>query len=108
MLPSRKLTICSINHVTAESLEQRQLKAEVDGGTSGGMEDRIVRLEKSVEKIGDQLVTVREDIATIKENIRHLPTKPWLFTTLATMVTSMIVLLTFIMAALVRFLPHAN
>ncbi|HKY80857.1 MAG TPA: hypothetical protein VJM09_05225 [Sphingobium sp.] len=57
--------------------------------------------------MGDQLTAVQVDIATVKENIRHLPTKPWIFTTLASMLGIMLTLLTFIMAALVRFLPHA-
>lgn len=90
----------------AEALE-RLFKSQGNGGSGGGMEERVARLEKSVEKMGDQLTAVQVDIATVKENIRHLPTKPWIFTTLASMLGIMLTLLTFIMAALVRFLPHA-
>lgn len=72
------------------------------------MEERLSRVEKVVEKPQTDMTEVRVDIATIKENVRHLPTKPWLFTTLAALTTTMIVILTFIMAALVRFLPHAQ
>lgn len=97
-----------LDQVSALERDVEPLQKGGGGGTSGGMEDRVARLEKSVEKIGDQMVTIREDIATIKENVRHLPTKPWIFTTLAAMVTVMITLMTFITGMLIRFLPHAQ
>ena len=78
------------------------------GGTSNGMEDRVARLEKAVETLQSGVTELRVDMATVKENLRHMPTKPWMFTILAATVTFMITLLTFIMAALIRFLPAAH
>lgn len=72
------------------------------------MEERLARLEKIVEKLADSQTEIRVDIATIKENIRHLPTKPWIFTTLAAMTTSLLVLMTFMVGLIVRFMPHAG
>lgn len=72
------------------------------------MEERLARLEKIVEKLADSQTEIRVDIATIKENIRHLPTKPWIFTTLAAMATSLLVLMTFMVGLIVRFMPHAG
>lgn len=97
-----------------------QLKGGGGGGTSGGMEPRIARLEKLTEQlakdVGDlrvDLAAIKEnvrpvatlvtDMATLKENVRHLPTKPWLFTTLA----SLLVVTIAIVGLLIRFLPKA-
>lgn len=84
------------------------LKGDGGGGTSDEMEERLARLEKIVEKLADSQTEIRVDIATIKENIRHLPTKPWIFTTLAAMTTSLLVLMTFMVGLIVRFMPHAG
>lgn len=90
------------------------------GGTSDGTMERIVRLEKTAEQlakdVGDlrvDLAAIKEnvrpvsalvtDVATLKENVRHLPTKPWLFTTLA----SMLMLMVAVVGLLIRFLPKA-
>lgn len=86
------------------------------GGRGGGMsddwkksvEDRLASLQADMREQRSDIVNIKIDIGTIKENMRHLPTKPWMFTVLASMVTVMIVLLTFIMGAIVRFLPHAG
>lgn len=105
---AEKIAVEMAARAAAADIPEPSLKNLGGGGTSGGMEERVARLEKSVEKIGDQMVTVREDIATIKENMRHLPTKPWIFTTLASMVIVMIALMTFITGMMIRFLPHAS
>lgn len=93
--------------VEAEALE-RLFRSGDGGDMGGGMEERLARVEKNVDKLQSDVADIRVHLATVKENLRHLPTKPWLFTTLAALTTTMIVILTFIMAALVRFLPHAQ
>lgn len=80
-----------------------RLKADDGGGTSGGMEARLARLEKNVDVLAKDVSDIRTDVATLKENLRHLPTKPWLFSTLAAMLTALAVLV----GVIVRFIPHA-
>jgi hypothetical protein len=80
-----------------------RLKAGDGGGTSGGMEERVTRLEKNVDALAKDVSDIRADVATLKENVRHLPTKPWLFSTLAGMLTFLAV----IVGVIVRFIPHA-
>lgn len=79
------------------------------GGTSGGMDARITKLEASVahaeRDIGElrsDMKTVLMDIATLKENVRHLPTKPWMFTSLGTLLLA----IGGLVALIVRFVPH--
>lgn len=74
------------------------------------MEERVARLEANLEHIqrdvtdlrGDMKV-VLTDIATLKENVRHLPTKPWMFVTLGGLISAVAA----ITAIIVRFVPHA-
>lgn len=81
-------------------------------GTSGGMsddwkksvEDRLGQLHTDAREIRNDLTTLKVDIATIKENMRHLPTQTWLFKAMAGMVATMGV----IVAVIVRFLPAAQ
>lgn len=82
---------------------EHTLKGNGGGGTSGGMDDRIARLEKAVDGLQSHVTDLRIDVATLKENVRHLPTKPWLFTTLAGMLT----VLAAIVGLIVRFIPPA-
>lgn len=81
------------------------------GGTSGGMEERVAKLEAGVEHLQGDVVDLRGDMktvltemATLKENVRHLPTKPWLFTTLVGILAA----LSAIVAVIVRFVPAAG
>lgn len=76
--------------------EVRALKEGGGGGTSGGMDGRVDRLEKDVADL-------RVDMATVKENLRHLPSKPWMFTTLLGLLTAIGALV----ALIVRFVPPA-
>lgn len=71
-------------------------------GTSGDMEARVARLEKNVDALAKDVSDMRVDIGTLKENVRHLPTKPWMFTTLASMLAALAV----VIGLIVRFLPH--
>lgn len=62
----------------------------VHGGGNGGgsgLDARVARLEGRIDKIGDDLGTVKVDIATIKENVRHLPTKDFIVTALTATLT---------------------
>lgn len=73
------------------------------GGTSDGMEARVSRLEKHVDTIAKDVGDMRVDVGTLKENVRHLPTKPWMFSTLAAMLAALAV----VVGLIVRFIPHA-
>ena len=80
-----------------------RLKGDGGGGTSGGMEARVARLEKNVDTLMKDVSDMRTDVATLKENVRHLPTKPWMFSTLAAMLAALAV----IVGLIVRFIPPA-
>lgn len=69
-----------------ESL-QRQLKAGNGGGTSDGMEPRIAKLEAQMEAVRSdlsRLANLPADLATVKENVRHLPSKGFVVTATST------------------------
>jgi hypothetical protein len=88
------------------------------GGTFDGMEPRVARLEADMEHVkktldrfdgraerqGGDISVLKADVATLKENVRHLPTKPWLFTTLVMLLSA----LAAIIGVLIRFLPQAG
>lgn len=65
------------------------------------MEDRIIRLEKIVDKLQTDVGDIRIDMATVKENLRHLPNQTWMFKAMAGMIGAMGV----IVAVIVRFVP---
>jgi hypothetical protein len=98
-----------------EGLKER-LRGSGGGDNHGGMsddwkksvEDRLGELRSDVREVKSDTTNLKVDVATIKENLRHLPTKPWMFTTLATMVMVIIALITFITGMMIRFLPHAS
>lgn len=81
----------------------RPLKGGSGGGTSDGMEARVARLEKSFDTLTKDVSDMRVDVGTLKENVRHLPTKPWMFSTLV----AMLVALSVVIGLIVRFIPHA-
>lgn len=80
-----------------------RLKSVGGGGTYDGMEVRVARLEKSFDTLAKDVSDMRVDVATLKENVRHLPTKPWMFSTLVAMLAALSV----IIGLIVRFIPHA-
>lgn len=88
----------------AEARLHAALKGSGGGGTSDGMDERVTRLEKHVDQIAKDVGDLRVDVATLKENVRHLPTKPWMFATLS----SLLVLSIAIIGLLIRFLPPAS
>lgn len=113
----------SVDHrfqqVFTEISQMRQkLRDSDNGGTSGGMEERIAKLESDMAHVKESLKeirsdlrttssdvsTLKSDVATVKENLRHLPTQTWLFKAMAGMVGAMGV----IVAVIVRFLPAAH
>lgn len=83
---------------------EARLKSGDGGGISGGMEDRVSRLEKAVDRLQTDVGDIRVDMATVKENLRHLPTQTWMFKAMAGMIAAMGV----IVAVIVRFLPAAH
>jgi hypothetical protein len=68
------------------------------------MEARVSRLERQMDTVAKDVSDMRVDVAGIKENVRHLPTKPWMFATLGGMLT----VLAAVIGAIVRFIPHAS
>lgn len=71
------------------------------------MEPRIAKLEAQMEHVLSdlsKLAPLPVDVARLNERVKHLPTKPWMFTVLATMLG----LIAAIVSAIVRFLPHAG
>lgn len=88
----------------ASMADRQPLHGGGGGGTSDSMEPRIARLEKQADQLVKDVSDLRIDVATLKENVRHLPTKPWIFTTLAGMLTVFVA----IVGLLIRFLPKAG
>lgn len=57
------------------------------GGTSGGMEERVRRLETAVDGLKDRVGDLRVEIAALKVKVDHLPTKGFIVAADITMVT---------------------
>lgn len=77
---------------------EQQLKSSDAGGTSGGMEARIAKLEAHMEHVRDDLAKLQGipvDVATLKSDVSHLPTKGWMVGALGTSLA--------IIAALIAF-----
>lgn len=103
-----------------DSLRQElaSLRMGSGGGTSGGMEQRVARLEAdmdhvkrgvddlrgSVRTLQGDLSAVRADVARVDERSKHFPTKTEFLTTAGVMVA----IIGGIIAAVVRFLPAAG
>jgi hypothetical protein len=97
---------------------QEPLQGAGGGGTSGGMEARIARLESDMEHvkndvaaikvdtsaIRESLTVVRVDNASVKERLSHVPTVGKLWAASG----SIIAAIGIIVAIAVRFLPHAG
>ena len=96
-----------IKELVRQREEQRsigdRLKGSDGGGTSGDMQERVTRLEKNFDQLAKDVGDIRVDVATLKENVRHLPTKPWMFATLG----SLLLIAVAVIGLLIRFLPHA-
>lgn len=97
------------------SSSERPLKSDGGGGTSGGMEARVARLEsdmehvkKSVADMATDVKAVRTSLGDIKvdlgrfdERLKHMPTKGFIFAAAAGIVGST----SAIVALIVRLLP---
>lgn len=56
------------------------------GGTSGGMEDRVRRIETTVDQLGRDVTELRVNLATITERVAHLPSKGFIVTAASTII----------------------
>lgn len=66
---------------------EKSLKRSGPGGTSGGMEERMARLESDMEHVKkslDRLIDVPTKLAVLEERVSHLPTKGWMVGSVAT------------------------
>lgn len=52
-----------------------QLRGGGGGGTSGGMEERVTRLEVHMEYVQRDLAEIKSTLAAISERLTELPTK---------------------------------
>lgn len=67
----------------ARKLQEGALQNGSGGGTSGGMEARVAKLEAHMEHVRSdisKLADVPADLATLKERITHLPSKGFIVT----------------------------
>ena len=60
--------------------QQASLKSGGGGGTSGGMEARVAKLEGQFEKLNDKIDELRIDVAVLKERVGNLPGKGFIVT----------------------------
>jgi hypothetical protein len=100
-----------------DAMSRDALKNGDGDGTSGGMEGRIARLESDMGHVKDSLKSldarteglrkdvgdIRTDLATLKVKVDHLPGKGFIFA----VATGMLGAAGVLMAAVVRFIPHA-
>ena len=100
-----------------DAIPQDRLKNDGGGGTSGGMEGRIARLESDMGHVKDTLKSldtrteslrkdvgeIKTDVATLKVRVEHLPGKGFIFA----VATGLLGAAGALMAAVVRFIPHA-
>lgn len=62
------------------------------GGTSGGMEQRVARLEGSVDRLRDDVGDLRVQLATLSERVNHLPGKGFIVGASVSTITGLIAL----------------
>ena len=102
-MPEPDLTLLQrllVDQLEKTTREGDALKSGGGGGTSGGMEARVARLEsdmehvkKSVAEIATDMKAVRTSINDVKvdlgrfdERLKHMPTKGFIFATSAAIV----------------------
>lgn len=76
---------------------QERLKEGDAGGTSGGMEARVAKLEAHVEHIRSELgklSSVPTDLAVLQTRVDHLPSKGFILTSAISTVAAVVGLLT--------------
>ena len=64
--------------------ENQSLKQGGGGGTSGGMEGRVSRLEARFDKMVDETAEIRVNLATLTERVSHLPSKGFIVSVVST------------------------
>lgn len=64
---------------------------------------RLDSLDGRAQLLEIDVSAIRSELAVLRENVRHLPTKPWMFSTLGGMLGALAV----IVGLIVRFVPHA-
>lgn len=77
---------------------ERNLARLKDGGgdgTSGGVEDRVARLEKQFDQMTKDVGDLRVDMATLKERVAHLPGKGFIVTATSTTIVLLVAAVTF-------------
>lgn len=85
-------TVRSLRHRNEALLKENQaLKAGDGGGTSGGMESRVAKLEAHVEILRNDVTSIKKDVgdirvamATLTERVSHLATKGFIVTATTT------------------------
>ena len=71
-----------------EQLRQRtHLSGSGGGSTSGGMEERVTRLERQQEQLTKEVIDLRVAVATLTERIAHLPGKGFVVTATTATIT---------------------
>ena len=93
----------------SERVQQLELKNGGGGGTSGGMEARVAKLEAHVEHIRDDLAKLAPlpvEMAGMRSDISNLPTKDYLsqqFDKQFRWITGIVLVVVAIAGAIVRF-----
>jgi len=90
-------------HIRALQLKVEELESSMydnlrpggGGGTSGGMETRVARLENQVDRLSDRVGEVAERLATLNERVGHLPSKSYIDTRLLALLALIAALITF-------------
>src|SRR4051812_18695630 len=109
MVDEPDLSLLRMQNASLETKLASVLNSGGGGGTSGGMEPRIAKLEAAVEHIQKDIAEIKMDVrefrtgigalntssATLTERVGHLPSKGFIVTTLLLCLT--------IIAALVLF-----
>lgn len=121
-IDDRLRQLIEANRRAEELLEQHGDRSHLHGGggggTSGGVEARITRLESDMEHVKRSLDRVDGGVADLKKTVndlkvdsgrvdertKHFPTRTELLATAAVMIA----ILAGIMALIVRFLPSAS
>lgn len=75
-LDNKLLVITEVQRELREMFEK--VSSTGDGGGGDGGERRLDRLQARFDKFTDDMSTTKQDIATLKERVAHLPTKEFI------------------------------
>lgn len=79
---SGNVDVTLLQRQVQELRRHQSLQTGGGGGTFDGMEPRVSRLETQFEKLNDKVDGLRIDVAVLRENVRHLPTKGFIVSAL--------------------------